>query len=396
MDITQQKIQELELIDARNKALLAEKAKTLFLANMSHEIRTPMNGVIGMLDLLNETNLNDEQRDMISTIQYCGDSLMTILNDILDLTKIESGKLHLENLEFDLLKLISEVISLFDAECAKKGITLKFINALSHHLFIGDVTRIKQVLINLVSNAVKFTRKGKVEVEVIVNSKALSPQKMEVEITVRDTGIGISKDVQRKLFNDFMQADDSITREFGGTGLGLSISKRLVHLMKGTIHVSSVLDTGSEFVVNFPLNLANKLDAKSKIQVFDGRDHQSLKILVVEDNDINCKLIHAMMDKLYINHDIVHDGKEAVRIIGTDNPLNYNVIFMDLQMPIMDGYEASKNIFNYCLVNCPKIVPTTANVFDDERVKCKALGMFDFLPKPITVRSLSDLLHRLT
>ncbi len=392
IDISAQKKQELELVEARNKALLAEKAKTLFLANMSHEIRTPMNGVIGILDLLSETELDESQTDMIKTIQYCGQNLMTILNDILDLTKIESGKLKLAQSEFDLLKLLSETVSLFEAECLKKDIKLKFKNALNHHLFIGDITRIKQIISNLLSNAVKFTKNG--GVEVLVTSKVSNDTNVNVEIIIRDSGIGIAPDVQKKLFSDFMQADDSITREYGGTGLGLSICKRLVHLMKGSIKVISELDSGSDFVVTLPLTTAENLPKKLDTNFFDGSMHHSLKVLIVEDNEINCKLIHAMMDKLNVVHDIVNDGQEAVKIIGIDNPQSFSVILMDLQMPTMDGYETAKAIFNSCLVNSPTIIPMTANVYDDDRVKCLAVGMTDFLPKPISLRSLSETLNR--
>lgn len=394
MDITLQKRQELELIEARNKALLAEKAKTLFLANMSHEIRTPMNGVIGMLDLLNETELNDSQREMIATIQYCGDSLMTILNDILDLTKIESGKLHLEQIEFNLVKLATEIISLFEAECMKKGIKLSLKNSLSHHLYFGDLTRIKQIMTNLVSNAVKFTKQG--EVEVIISSRRISSSVAEIEMMIRDTGIGIPQEVQKMLFSDFMQADNSITREYGGTGLGLSITKRLVRLMKGTIAVYSDIGVGSDFVVNLPLNFASKSVQETEPEVIDITVFNHLKVLVVEDNEINCNLINAMMSKLKVKHDIVNDGQEAVKLIGSDNPYGYSLILMDLQMPIMDGYKAATLILSHCLINCPRIVPITANVFDDDRLRCRSLGMVDYLPKPITMRALTELLSRMS
>ena len=392
-DVTQEKVYKLELIEAKNNALIAEKAKTQFLANMSHEIRTPMNGVIGMLDLLKETPLNAEQEDIVNTIQYCGESLMTILNDVLDLTKIESGKLQLEKERFNINKVVSEVVAIFENHCIQKGLSIKIFSDLDHQNFYGDITRIKQILTNLVSNAVKFTRHGGIEVSISETSNSDSISNIKVQI--KDTGIGISPENQIKLFKEFSQADESTTREFGGTGLGLSISKRLISLMNGSIDVVSELEVGSTFSISLPLILSNELPSNKASVHIKNDEFLNTKVLIVDDNEINCRLVSTMLSKLDIPSDIVIDGLEAVDRIGVDNKFGYTLVFMDLQMPVMDGYESTKKILENCHTNCPQIVPITADVFEDSRLKCKSIGMVDFLAKPFTQSGLKELLRRL-
>ncbi|MCP4915083.1 MAG: response regulator [Oligoflexia bacterium] len=375
----------------------AEVAKTEFLANMSHEIRTPMNGILGMLEMLSETTLSDSQKEMIDLIKVSGDSLMTILNDILDLSKIEAGKLDLEKINFSLSKTISDVTSLLSQSFNENGNKVILnLDPIEDKFYIGDQSRIRQVLVNLLSNANKFTKKGtiKVEAEFIEGNE----EHEMIKVIVSDSGIGISKENLNNLFRAFTQADSSMTRKFGGTGLGLSICKNLVELMGGAIGADSTKGKGSTFHFTVKLLKSEKVETKKEEKKESTSQLSSevpLNILVVEDNKINQKLIKMMLLKLGYDPIFAMNGREAVEIMDDERGRLIDTIFMDMQMPEMDGIEATEIILEKCKDNPPKIIAMTANAFKEDKDKCFKAGMIDFLTKPLQKKTLVDALLRL-
>lgn len=388
LDITPQKKQE----EALKKA---ERAKSDFLANMSHEIRTPMNGLLGMIQLLSETKLTPEQSDLVETSRSSGKALMSILNDILDISKIESGKLDLEIKNFNIDKCIQDAISLSSYKAYEKGIDLKFNNQSNEKWFKGDEIRIKQIIVNYLSNAIKFTSVGGVTI-------ALSTEKINesflINVSVQDSGIGIPEISQKKLFEPFSQADTSTTRVFGGTGLGLSICSKLADAMGGRVWFESEVDKGSTFYFELELELGTEEISKPEISKTTGeiRDDISLihphKILVVEDNQINQKLAKMMLKKLGYTCDIANNGIEAIESLSNSNEKGYTLVFMDMQMPKMDGLTATTEILETLGSVAPPIVAMTANAYDEDREKCREVGMLDFVPKPIVIEDLQRVL----
>lgn len=394
-DITAQKIQEQHLKEEKVKAQQAEKAKTEFLANMSHEIRTPMNGVLGTIQLLSETDLTPKQVEMVNTARSCGDSLLSILNDILDISKIESGKFDLELVDFNLRSCIEEALFLLSYKASSKKIDLIFKDDTNRSLwFKGDVTRIRQIIVNFLSNAVKFTEVGAVTIEILLNesdTKGLT----KVDIKVTDTGIGIAKDSQGKLFSAFSQADNSTTRKFGGTGLGLSICFKLAQIMGGTVFLESEEGVGSTFTASIPLLSVREPEKKVSSLIDTHDDDLSLefphKILVADDNAVNQKLAKMMLDKLGYDCDLAGNGIEAIKALEN---ASYSIVFMDMQMPEMDGVEATLNIIEKYGAQAPPIIAMTANVFPEDKEKCRSAGMVDFVGKPIRVDELRRVLMR--
>lgn len=385
LDLTKIKDNEKLLELAKLKAEESTKAKSDFLANMSHEIRTPMNGIIGMTHLVKQTKLDDKQISYLTKIETASNNLLNIINDILDFSKAEAGKLNIEHIDFDMNDVISNVRNLVEYKAKEKKLTFNIFYSEKNSMFYGDQLRISQILINLMNNAIKFTDVGSVELYIE------SLDENRVMFTVKDTGIGLTHEQESKLFKSFSQADDSITRKYGGTGLGLSISKQLVELMGGKIWVESEIGKGSKFI--FELKLS-KGDVK-KLKQSSIKNLEKLKndinatkhsnILLVEDNKTNQAVIIGVLEDLNIDIDIANNGQEAIELYQI-NPNKYNLIFMDIQMPIIDGISATK-IIREIDKKIP-IVALTANIMKDDIENIKLAGMNEYLSKPIEVEKL--------
>lgn len=375
--------QELEAALEKSKAAMI--AKSNFLATMSHEIRTPMNGVLGMANLLMETTLDDEQKHLVAVLQTSGQTLVTIINDILDFSKIEAGKLVLEQTAMSLKKLTDEIGDLFNNQAASKGLELKIeIDDRLPELVMCDSTRIRQIFFNLMANAVKFTHEGHIQLELKCGDK-----KDYYEAVIRDTGIGMSKDVQTKLFTPFTQADASITRQYGGTGLGLAICAKLVDLMGGDIWVASEPGYGSSFHFTFIAPSADEQIQKKAVHKVEVQNLSHLSVLIVEDNAANRLLATKFLQRFGINSDSANDGLEALDAVKAKD---YDIILMDMQMPNMDGITATKHIREMATIIQPKIVALTANAFAEDQAACQVAGMDAFISKPIDFKHFSKTL----
>ncbi|MBE9598131.1 response regulator [Pedobacter sp. MC2016-24] len=379
LDITQQKQLELDLIRAKEQAEASTLAKEMFLANMSHEIRTPMNAILGMASQLKKTNLAPNQSFFLNTILSAADSLLIIINDILDLTKIDSGKLTLEDIGFLPVTVIERVVQVMTHKAEEKGINLisSYVDPKLAKILIGDPHRIHQVLLNLVSNAIKFTPKGTVDINLIVVADKQAWQK--IKITVRDTGIGMDDAFKSRLFDKFSQEDDTVTRKYGGTGLGMSICKELIRLMGGGISVESEKNVGSSISFILKLRKGNEeslpgiVTDEIDVRVISGR-----KILVTDDNEINRLLATTILKAYQVNCEEATNGLEALEKIQQNR---YDLVLMDVQMPVMDGMEAVKIIRNK-LSNQVPIIALTAFALKGDYEKCLEAGFNDYLSKP--------------
>jgi len=410
-DITEQKKAEAlaarladEKIKAqveKEKVLESVKLKDRFLANMSHEIRTPMNAIIGFSDLLAKRNLGKTENEYVAIVKVAGENLLTIINDILDISKMEAGMMNFEEHPFCLREIIKTIYSIQHLKANEKKLDLSFSieEDVPDNLF-GDPSRLSQIIINLVGNAIKFTNKGKVQMN--VKARELGGENVLLEFSIEDTGIGIQKEKMDHIFERFWQADSDISRKYGGTGLGLNIAKQLVELQGGTMSFKSEFNVGSVFTFWIPYKKSEQTQPKPAdiTEKFDMEELSKLKILLVEDNVLNVKLISSLFSEKNLHVQIAENGSVCIEKLKENDgstPLknSFDVILMDIEMPVMNGYDAAKYIRKEMKSNIP-IIAMTANAMSGEREKCLSFGMDDYISKPINAKLLFEKMYNLT
>ena len=382
------------LLTSNATAQAALAARGAFLATMSHEIRTPMNGVLGMAQLLEDSGLEGERLEWVRTLRRAGEALLMVLNDVLDLSKIEAGRLEVESLPFELGGVLRESVRLFTPRAQQSGITLRCdLDGLVGNAVRGDPTRVRQVLANLVGNAVKFTPQG----EVVLSARRGDDDR--VRITVRDTGIGMTPEVLGRLFEPFSQTDHSFARRYGGTGLGLAISARLAQLMGGRLTAASEAGVGSEFTLELPLPLCDEVAPSRQTRLPAPAPRPSARatptrarVHAAEDNEVNRRLLQRFLQRLGFECVLVNDGAAAVEAVAR---VDFDAVLMDCQMPEVDGFEATARIRQEQPVHLRvPIIALTANAMQGDRERCLAAGMDDYLTKPLRLQELDDMLVR--
>jgi len=391
-DITSRKQVEQELIKAKEFAEDVAKIKSQFLANMSHEIRTPLNGIVGLSKLLSNTELTSKQEEYLNAIATSSNSLLVIINDILDISKIEAGKMTFEKKDFKLTELVSSVVDIFERRIEEKELKISFeIDKNIPEPLSGDAIRLNQILYNLIGNAVKFTENGKIEIKIHSVEQKLND--ILLSISVKDTGIGISEDKQQEIFDAFTQAKGETTRKYGGTGLGLAIVKNLVELQGGSVGVNSILDQGSEFNVNIRYDLSKSNETDFNVSNQNRRECSELnclagiRILLAEDNLINQLVTNDLLIDMNAKVSIANNGKEAIDLLNIES---FDLVLMDMQMPEMDGYQAMKFIRKKSskTIRSIPIIALTAHAIEGEDQKCKQAGANEYISKPFLPEEL--------
>ncbi len=411
LEVTNERLNQMieQATRATHAADSANRAKSDFLATISHEIRTPLNGIIGFVELLDETKLNEEQDDFLIRIKSSSEALMSLINDVLDFSKVESGHLNLELRDFSILPMINSLNSMFLSQATEKGLSLKInVDDTVPRKIRGDETRLRQILLNLLSNAIKFTKSG--DVSLLVSTHSIDPEfnSVELEFEVRDTGIGMSPDEISRLFMPFSQGDSSTTRKYGGTGLGLAICKSLSEAMGGKVWATSVLREGSSFFSRVRVDIVEMRDAHTlssesenakvvssgtinNLEEFDKpADSLPLKIAVAEDNMANQRVIMVMLRRLGWESEFAENGRELLDLVRNKD---YDLIFMDVQMPSMDGLEATRQIRAGDAgegLKDVKIIALTANALSGDEARCLESGMNAYMTKPLKLSTLKQ------
>jgi signal transduction histidine kinase/DNA-binding NarL/FixJ family response regulator/HPt (histidine-containing phosphotransfer) domain-containing protein len=386
----QQQVLIKSLNESEAKVRETARVKENFMANMSHEIRTPLNAILGFTNLMKTRNPGQDMNVFVNSIEKAGENLLVIVNDILDLSKIEAGMMRIESTPFSVRGMIHSIETLFRERVKEKSLLLStFVDEEVPDTLSGDATRLTQILVNLLSNAIKFTEKGSITVR--VSSYGIKDQIIQLGFSISDTGIGIEKDKIANIFDRFQQAEDSITRKYGGTGLGLSIVKDLVSLQRGEISVQSEVGRGTNFLFIIPYNVSAEQFTFTKTEQADllkDTDISGVRLLVVEDNELNQSLLHHLLTGWGISFDIAGNGLEALKALQDKK---YSLVLMDIQMPEMDGYTATRQIRQELKLDLP-IIAMTAHALAGEREKCISYGMNEYISKPLKEQELFRLI----